>query len=134
MLIVKNKFALNSTLELEYLVRSSPKILFKFLSNAESLQEWFAEEVKKDQNVFSFFWDGEEEQAELRECKDSEQIRFQWISGERSGSNFGFRIEKDDLTGGVALWISDEVPDGKVEEYTQIWNVQIEALMKVLGS
>jgi len=125
---------LNSTLELEYLVRSSPKILFKFLSNPESLQEWFADEVNKDQNVYSFVWDGEEEQAELLDFKEAEYIRFQWINGERVGAGFGFRIEKDDLTGGVALWINDEVPEEKIQEYTLIWNAQIEALMKVLGS
>jgi len=125
---------LNSILELEYLVRSSPKILFKFLSNPDSLQEWFADKVNKEQNVFSFVWDGEEEQAELLDFKEAEAIRFQWINGERAGASFGFRIEKDDLTGGVALWISDEVPKGKTQEYTLIWNAQIEALMKVLGS
>jgi len=125
---------LNSTLELEYLVRSSPKILFKFLSNPESLQEWFADEVNKEQNVYSFEWDGEEEQAELLDFKEAEYIRFQWINGERVGAGFGFRIEKDDLTGGVALWINDEVPEEKIQEYTLIWNAQIEALMKVLGS
>ena len=125
---------MNSTLELEYLVRSSPKILFKFLSNPESLQEWFADEVNKDQNVYSFVWDGEEEQAELLDFKEAEYIRFQWINGERVGAGFGFRIEKDDLTGGVALWINDEVPEEKIQEYTLIWNAQIEALMKVLGS
>jgi len=48
------------TLELEYLVRSSPKILFKFLSKPEALQEWFADEVNKEQDVISFTWDGEE--------------------------------------------------------------------------
>ena len=122
------------TLELEYLVRSSPKILFKFLSNPESLQEWFADKVNIEHNVFSFVWDGEEEQAEMLEFKESEQIRFQWINGERMGASFGFRIQKDDLTGGVALWISDEVPIEKKQEYTLIWNAQIEALMKVLGS
>jgi len=122
------------TLELEYLVRSSPKILFKFLSNPESLQEWFADKVNIEHNVFSFVWDGEEEQAEMLEYKESEQIRFQWINGERMGVSFGFRIQKDDLTGGVALWISDEVPIEKKQEYTLIWNAQIEALMKVLGS
>jgi uncharacterized protein YndB with AHSA1/START domain len=108
--------------------------LFKFLSNPDSLQEWFADKVNKEQNVFSFVWDGEEEQAELLDFKEAEAIRFQWINGERAGASFGFRIEKDDLTGGVALWISDEVPMGKTQEYTLIWNAQIEALMKVLGS
>ncbi|MDA0309694.1 MAG: START-like domain-containing protein [Bacteroidetes bacterium] len=122
------------TLELEYLVRSSPKILFKFLSKPEALQEWFADEVNKEQDVFSFTWDGEEERAQLLEMKDPELIRFQWIDGERKGDSFGFRIEKDDLTGGVALWISDDVPSEKQDEYTLIWNAQIEALMKVLGS
>jgi uncharacterized protein YndB with AHSA1/START domain len=125
---------LNSNLELEYLVRSSPKILFKFLSIPESLQEWFADEVNKEQNVYSFVWDGEEEQAELLDFKEAEYIRFHWINGERAGAGFGFRIEKDDLTGGVALWINDEVPEEKIQEYTLIWNAQIEALMKVLGS
>lgn len=115
-------------------MRSSPKILFKFLSNPESLQEWFADKVNIEHNVFSFVWDGEEEQAEMLEFKESEQIRFQWINGERMGASFGFRIQKDDLTGGVALWISDEVPIEKKQEYTLIWNAQIEALMKVLGS
>ena len=42
----------------EYPVRCSPAILYEFLSTSSGLQEWFADKVEDEGDLFSFSWSG----------------------------------------------------------------------------
>ena len=53
-------------LELEFVIKSSPTILFQYLSTPSGLVEWFCDDVNiKGSKQYSFFWDGSENKAEL---------------------------------------------------------------------
>lgn len=119
---------------LEYQVKSSPKILFGFLSVATTLSEWFADQVDVQKDVFSFTWDGYTERARLVSMKEAESVRFEWIDGEREGCSFEMQVKVDDLTGDVALMILEECPAEEKEEITRLWDVSVNKLMKATGS
>ena len=58
MSVQKEKF------ELEYILKTSPAILFSRLSTPSGLSEWFADDVNLEGKIFRFVWDGSEQQAE----------------------------------------------------------------------
>jgi hypothetical protein len=120
---------------LEYFVGSSPDILFDFISTAAGLEKWFAEKVNVKDNVFTFSWENDEEKlARLVALKEREFARFHWLDqGEKRF--FEFRIQIDDLTGEVALIVTD-FADSKeeFEDSRLLWNAQIHDLLHALGS
>ncbi len=126
--------ASTETFELEYIVRSSPRILYNFLRTPSGLSEWFSDEVDIRDDIFTFRWDGSEEKAKLVDYKDQEFVHFEWIEGEKEGLSFEMRVKVDDLTGGVALLIKDEAEPEEVEETRRLWDAQVQELMQVLGS
>ena len=63
---------------LEFVVKASPKMLYKFLSTPSGLSEWFADNVNSRGKRFVFIWDGSEETAVLVNKKTDKHIRFKW--------------------------------------------------------
>ena len=51
--------------ELEFPIRSSVNILFSCLSTPSGLSEWFADDVNCNRNIYTFFWNDSEQEAEL---------------------------------------------------------------------
>jgi uncharacterized protein YndB with AHSA1/START domain len=70
---------------LEYPVRCSPGILYEFLSTPAGLQEWFADKVDERDGIFSFSWNGSDEQAELIEGEEDHYIRYHWVTAPKAG-------------------------------------------------
>ena len=123
---MKNKY------ELEYSINSSPKILYARLSTPGGLSEWFADDINIHGSVYSFFWDGTEQQAELVTKKDGQLVRFKWIDDE-DNTFFEFKISKDELTGDVALIITDFADDDEKDDAIDLWDTQIAELKHALG-
>lgn len=119
--------------EIEFVIRSSAEMLYEFLSTPSGLSEWFCDDVNIRNGIYSFVWDGQEQQALL--VKDTETvIRFQWID-KNDGSYFEFRIQKDELTNDISLMITDFASDRHEEESIKLlWRSQIDKLLHVLGS
>ena len=97
---------MRSKFELEYTLNCSPKVLFSRLSTPEGLGEWFADKVDVDGDIFTFFWNSSESKARLSALKENKLVRFEWIGMKNEDSNyFEFRINIEELTGGLALII-----------------------------
>ncbi len=123
---MKNKF------ELEYSINSSTKILYARLSTPGGLSEWFADDINIRGNIYTFFWDGTEQEAELVCKKQNQQVRFKWVEDE-DDAYFEFKIHKDELTGDVALIITDFAEDDDKDDSVELWNRQIDELKHALG-
>ena len=120
--------------ELEYTLNCSPKVLFSRLSTPEGLGEWFAEKVNVDGDLFSFFWNYSESKARLSALKDNKLVRFEWIGMENEDSNyFEFRINIEELTGDLALIITDFSEEDEKEDAISLWDSQITDLKRLLG-
>ncbi|MCX6255315.1 MAG: START-like domain-containing protein [Bacteroidia bacterium] len=120
--------------ELEYTLNCSPKVLFSRLSTPEGLSEWFADNVDVDGDLFTFFWSSSESKARLVALKENKLVRFEWIGMENEESNyFEFRINVEELSGSLALIISDFAEPEEKEDSVFLWDSQITDLKRLLG-
>lgn len=118
-------------LELEYVIKCSPKVLYNRLSTASGLAEWFADDVSVNGKKYTFFWDGYGQDAELAFRRENLLVRFNWMDDD---SYFEFKITRDELTGDVSLLIIDFAEADELEETQTLWDSQIARLKQVLGS
>ena len=125
---------LKEKIELEYLLNTSPVILFNRLVTPSGLSEWFADDVMVDGKTFTFIWKGSEQRAEQALRKENKMVRYEWLDEEMEGTWFEFQINVDELTGDVALMIIDHVDADEVKDTIELWNRQIEVLKHGLGS
>ena len=120
--------------ELEYTLNCSPKVLFSRLSTPEGLSEWFADNVNVDGDIFTFFWDNSESEARLSALKENKLVRFEWLNLENEEDNyFEFLINIDELTGDLALIISDFADPEEKKDSISLWNSQVADLKRLLG-
>ena len=121
-------------IELEFPIRVSPKVLYYRLSTPSGLSEWFADDVNLKDSIFTFFWEGNQQQAELLQKKENKSIRFRWTDTEDEESYFEFSISQDDLTGDVSLMITDFAEEDEIEDTSELWEKQVTELKRNLGS
>ncbi len=119
--------------ELEYTLNTSPKVLFDRLSTPDGLAEWFANDVNMEDKIYTFIWEGSEQQAEIVQIKDLKYIRFHWLDEDQESSFFEFRIKQDDLTGDVALLITDFAEEDEKDDAVDLWDSQISELKHAIG-
>jgi len=127
MSVVKERF------ELEYILFTSPSILFNRLSSPSGLSEWFADDVNVDGKKYTFIWKGVKQVAEEVIRKENKLIRYKWVDDE-DDAYFEFKINVDELTGDTALIITDFCEPEELEEAEKLWSNQIELLKHGLGS
>ena len=120
--------------ELEYTLNCSPKVLFSRLSTPEGLCEWFADDVNVEDNVFTFRWSKSETKARLIALKENKFVRFEWIENQDKESNyFEFRINIEELSGSLALIITDFTEPEEKDDAIYLWDTQIHDLKRLLG-
>ena len=120
---------------LEFPINSSVNILYKRLSTPSGLSEWFADDVVIKNKIFTFFWDGSEQEAKLLKLKTNQFIRLKWEDNYTKEDYFEFLIQIDEMTSDVSLMITDFAEDEQdQEEQTELWNNQISALKSAIGS
>lgn len=119
--------------EMEFVIQSSPQLLYQYISTPSGLSEWFADNVNSRGEIFTFIWDGAEEAAKLLKRKTDDFVRFAWVENDDS-SFFEMRIIVDEITKDVSLFISDFSEEDEMEEAKMLWRNQIADLKQVLGS
>lgn len=120
--------------ELEYPIHSSINILYERLSTLSGLSEWFADDVNVDrEGVYTFTWEGSEQQANLVSKKKNDHVRFKWLDSDEE--YFEFLIQVDELTNDISLIVTDFADDkDDKEDAVQLWDLQIDNLKNIIGS
>lgn len=129
---LQNNISMKNKFELEYSINASPKILYNRLSTPGGLSEWFADDINIQGDTYTFIWEGTEQQAELVTKKDNQLVKFKWVEDE-DDSYFEFKIHRDELTGDVALIITDFAEDDEKDDVIDLWDTQISELKHALG-
>ncbi len=119
------------TLELEFSLKCSPSVLFKFLSTPAGLSEWFADDVDATDNVFTFHWGNDSEKAELVEMEDQEFVVYKWV--DRDEDYFEFSLEKNSVTNETILFIYDNMDESEKEDAANLWETQVNQLKYRVG-
>ncbi len=132
--MAKNKSSGKKKFNLEFEMRSSPRILFNYLSTASGLQAWFADNVIVQDGNYIFQWQEEDDAtAEMINNKDNQSVRFKWVNEDEEVYT-EFEIITDDITSDVGLMITDFAESEDLEEAQMIWEAQVDKLRNVLGS
>ena len=84
-------------------------------------------------NRMEFFWDGSGQIAKIVAKKDNKFIRFHW-EDEDEETYFEMKIQIDEITNDVALFVTDFAEDDEVEEAKMLWDNQIKDLFQILGA
>ncbi len=119
--------------EVEFVIKSSPKLLYNYLSTPSGLGNWFADNVNSRGEIYTFIWDDTEEQAKLVSKKANQSVKFKWLEDDED-TYFEFRIQIDDITKDVALIITDFAEEDDIEAAKQLWESQVDELHGILGT
>lgn len=120
-------------IELEFIFRASPTILYKFLSTPSCLIRWFCDEVDIQDNIYTFVWEGSEEVAELIEDIEDEVLKFKWEDADSDEEYLEFKMSKSPVTGETILNLTDYCDDDEVNDQTQLWESQLAVLRQETG-
>ncbi len=122
--------------EMEFLFETSPKVLEKMLSTPSGLSDWFADDVNIKDDIFTFIWDGSEEEARNLTKKTVDGIKWQWIEDEENGSDAYVEITYhiDPMTKVVVLKVTDFAEEDEIEEAQMLWDQQIGDLKRLIGA
>lgn len=108
--------------------RASPAIIYKFLTAPTAIVRWFCDEVDITGEVFTFSWNGAEEQAEMLDDIEEERIRFRWLDAEDPNEYLEYRMYKSNITNETVLEITDFCDDDEVQEVKDLWQSQIDKM------
>ena len=123
---MKNKF------ELEFTMKTSARVLFPRLSTPSGLAEWFSDNVMIKGNIYSFIWDGINQDAEQTNLRENMGVRYAWVADE-DNAFFEFKLKTDELTGDLALMVTDFADDDEKTDAVSLWEAQIASLKQAIG-
>jgi len=113
--------------------KASKNSLWEYISTAVGLAEWFADSVVADGKLFTFQWRNHANEAEVTGMVPYHYIRFHWLEDENQETFFEFRLHKIELTGGIALEITDFAEENEMKSAIALWETQFRILRRVLG-
>jgi uncharacterized protein YndB with AHSA1/START domain len=118
-------------IQMEYVFRTSPSVLYRFFTTPDRLIRWFCDEVDITDDVFSFFWEGYAETATLIEDEEDARIRFVW--DEFPDEYLDFDISISPVTGETILVITDYCDEDETGDQQALWDSQIKELKRETG-
>lgn len=115
-------------------MRGSAAILYQFFTSPSDLVRWFCDgvDISRDK-VYTFTWDGYDEQAKLVEDVEHEFLRFEWLDEDRKGEYLEVKFSKNQMTRETILEIVDFCDEDEEEEHRALWMTQIGQLKKASG-
>jgi uncharacterized protein YndB with AHSA1/START domain len=130
--VEENRMAERKKFQLEYQINASPEFLYTYISSPSGLSEWFADDVNVNGDIYTFIWEGSEEKAKLLSKRTNKFVKFQWLDRPET-EYFIFEIEQDELTGDVAMIVTDFEYDSEIRGTTMIYDVSIDKLRQTIG-
>lgn len=130
--MVKNKFVA------DYQINASKKIVFHYLSTASGLEEWFADQVRIDEDKnYIFNFDNQDHHARLSSLRSNLHVKFDFFDpkspNETDHSFIEFKLEENELTQSLFLKVIDYSNDYEEHELAAIWEGLISKLKEIIG-
>ncbi|MGK0365892.1 MAG: hypothetical protein ACI85O_002962 [Saprospiraceae bacterium] len=120
-------------IDLEFIFRASPAMLYQFFTQPANLTRWFCDEVDIEKDVYTFYWEGAPEVAEMIDDIEEERLRFRWQEADDADEYFEYRMFKSPVTGETILEVTDYCDDDEEGEIKQLWESQIQKLRRAIG-
>jgi uncharacterized protein YndB with AHSA1/START domain len=130
--MVKNKFVA------DYQINASKKIVFHYLSTASGLEEWFADDVRIDEDKnYIFNFDNEDHFARLVTLRSNAHVKFEFFDPKNPDSLdhsfIEFKLEENELTQSLFLKVIDYSNEYEEDELSPIWEGMVGKLKEIIG-
>ncbi|MDR1517984.1 MAG: hypothetical protein LBS52_07835 [Dysgonamonadaceae bacterium] len=114
---------------------ASQNSLWRMISQVGGLSEWFADDVvfNESENTYTFTWGKTDSQAKVQNLKPLSAIRFRWLDEDDEDAYFEFALHKLDLSGEMALEITDFAEPGEKSDSSSLWEQQVGEMKRKLG-
>ncbi|MBK8620384.1 MAG: activator of HSP90 ATPase 1 family protein [Saprospiraceae bacterium] len=119
-------------INLEYIFRASPAIIYTFVTTPECLVRWYCDDVDINSDIYTFIWSNNAETAYMIDDIEEERVRYKWKNAPDE-EYLEFRIYKADVTNETILEITDFCEDDEVQETTDLWNTLMVDMKKESG-
>ncbi len=120
-------------LDMEFIFRASPTILYNFVTTPACLVRWYCDEVDITNDVYTFYWSGSSETAYLIDDIEDERVRFEWEDADDPNEFLEFRMYKSDITNETIVEITDFCDEEEVQEIKDLWATLMVDLKKECG-
>jgi hypothetical protein len=123
----------------DYEIHASIKMLYPYIQTASGLSEWFADDVRinNESKTYTFYWDNEEHKARQIAHRTNHFARFEFVpeveGEEKDPAYFELRLEFNELTQSVFLRVFDYSDFDDQRELQDLWDGLVEALRKTVG-
>src|SRR5690606_22624870 len=119
-------------LDIEFLFRAAPAMVYQFLTTPACLVRWFCDGVDIQGDYYTFSWRGADEVAGMVDDIEEERIKFRWLDADED-EFLEFRISKSPVTDETILEITDFCDSDEVDDIKQLWESQVKTLKKEMG-
>lgn len=121
-------------IRLEFDIRTSPSLLYNYISNPSGLSQWFCHDVDVKNHSYIFKWDdfGDQSVAELIKAVPNKYVKFRWENAKEE-EYFEFEIVHDEITNDTALVIIDFIEPEDEKNTAQLWENQVHELKMLIG-
>lgn len=125
-----------SIFELEYILKTSPKVLNNVLFTPDGLADWFCDDINVKEDIYSFEWDGYTEEARLLGMKSGQFIKWQWLEDEEEDLDtyFELKYKIDPITNAVIFTVTSFASEDEMEESKALWEQHINDLKRLIGA
>ena len=120
-------------LQLEFLFKASPNILYTFLTTPACIVRWFCDKAEVDEHQITYSWSGNEEVALILADHEEEVLRLKWADSDYESEYLEFKISESPVTGETILDLTDFCDENELKDTMQYWNQQIKNLQKECG-
>jgi uncharacterized protein YndB with AHSA1/START domain len=120
-------------IDLEYIFRASPAIIYTFVTTSECLVRWYCDEVDITNDLYKFYWEGSNQTAYIVDDIEEERVRFKITDAPNDDEYLEYRMYKSEVTNETILEITDFCDDDEVGEIKDLWNSLIVELRKECG-
>jgi hypothetical protein len=116
----------------EFMFNARPQLVYNFIGTPAGLNVWFADDVSINEDVLTFTWEGSSEKARIVTKKFNKFIKLRWVDRPKE-EYLIFEIIPDELTGELALMITDYDNEDEIEDAKLVWHASIEKLRETIG-
>lgn len=118
---------------LEYPLKGSAAMLWKFIGTEHGLSTWFADKVQIEGKNYDFYWGKEEHRsATLIAQRNGVYVRLRW-NDENVHTFFEMRITYNEIIREHILEITDFAEKDEISDLKDLWDSQIEHLKRQSG-
>ena len=121
--------------QLEYVLRSkSRSIIWNFIATPTGMSKWFADEVERRDSTMIFKWGKEEQrEAKIKHYYEGDSLKMRWKDETDTGCYVEIRLDQNELTLDYILTIIDFAEEGEVNETKDLWDTQVDTLLRISG-